>query len=115
MPDSVSAERRLLIRQYGAELMLIHDNYRNPAMVLTAFWVPDATYQHANVSADSPLIKQDGTPSAATALSSGQDGYPHFPYHGKVEAGKTLSALAKDTLGWSADVWDFSADTPKLK
>ncbi|MCR5252022.1 MAG: cysteine synthase A [Lachnospiraceae bacterium] len=26
MPDSVSAERRLLIRQYGAELMLIHDD-----------------------------------------------------------------------------------------
>ena len=26
MPDSVSAERRLLIKQYGAELMLIHDD-----------------------------------------------------------------------------------------
>ena len=91
------------------------DNYRNPAMVLTAFWVPDATYQHANVSAGSPLIKQDGTPSAATALSSGQDGYPHFPYHGKVEAGKTLSQLASTTLGWSSDTWDFSGDTPKLK
>jgi len=26
MPDSVSEERRLLIRQYGAELVLIHDN-----------------------------------------------------------------------------------------
>ena len=26
MPDSVSEERRLLIRQYGAELMLIHDD-----------------------------------------------------------------------------------------
>ena len=26
MPDSVSEERRLLIKQYGAELMLIHDD-----------------------------------------------------------------------------------------
>ena len=26
MPDSVSAERRMLIKQYGAELVLIHDN-----------------------------------------------------------------------------------------
>ena len=26
MPDSVSAERRLLIKQYGAELILIHDD-----------------------------------------------------------------------------------------
>ena len=91
------------------------DNYRNPAMALTAFWVPEADYQHANVSAGSPLIKQDGTPSAATALSNGQDGYPHFPYHGKVEAGKTLSQLASTTLGWSSDTWDFSGDTPKLK
>ena len=91
------------------------DNYRNPAMALTAYWVPAADYQHANVSASSPLIKQDGTASTATGLASGQDGYPQFPYHGKVEAGKTLSALAKDTLGWSTDIWDFSGDTPKLK
>lgn len=91
------------------------DNYRNPDMVLTAFWVPEADYQHANVSESTPLIKQDGTPTTATGLASGQDGYPHFPYHGKVEAGKTLSQLASTTLGWSADVWDFSGDTPKLK
>lgn len=26
MPDSVSEERRLLIRQYGAEILLVHDN-----------------------------------------------------------------------------------------
>ena len=91
------------------------DNYRNPALVLTAYWVPEAGYQHANVSATTPLIKQDGTPSTATGLASGQDGYPQFPYHGKVDAEKTLSALASATLGWSADVWDFSGDTPKLK
>ena len=91
------------------------DNYRNPSMALTAYWVPAADYQHPNVSAGTPLVKQDGNATTATGLASGQDGYPQFPYHGKVEAGKTLSALAKDTLGWSTDIWDFSADTPKLK
>lgn len=91
------------------------DNYRNPAMALTAYWVPAADYQHANVSASTPLIKQDGNATTATGLASGQDGYPHFPYHGKVEAGKTLSQLASTTLGWSSDTWDFSGDTPKLK
>lgn len=91
------------------------DNYRNPAMALTAYWVPAADYQHANVSASTPLIKQDGNATTATGLASGQDGYPQFPYHGKVEAGKTLSQLASTTLGWSSDTWDFSGDTPKLK
>lgn len=91
------------------------DNYRNPSMALTAYWVPAADYQHANVSATSPLVKQDGNATTATGLASGQDGYPIFPYHGKAEAGKTLSSIAKETLGWSADIWDFSADLPKLK
>ena len=99
------------------------DNYRNPAMDLTAYWGTNAActfnlaadYQHANVSASTPLVKQDGNATTATGLASGQDGYPQFPYHGKVEAGKTLSALAKDTLGWPEDIWDFSGDTPKLK
>ena len=104
-------------------LCTLTDNYRNPAIDLTAYWGTNAActlslaadYQHPNVSASTPLVKQDGTATTATGLGNTQDGYPQFPYHGKVEAGKTLSALAKDTLGWSADIWDFSADTPKLK
>ena len=50
-----------------------------------------------------------------TATGSGQPHYPHYPYHGKVAAGKSLSALARDVLGWSADIWDFSNDLPVLK
>jgi hypothetical protein len=30
-------------------------------------------------------------------------------------AGKALSALARDVLGWSADIWDFSGELPTLK
>ena len=90
-------------------------NYRNPEMSLTAFWVPAADYDHADVSPTAPLIKQDGTPSEAEKPASGQDGFPHFPYHGHVAPGKTLSQLASTTLGWDASVWDFSGELPVLK
>ena len=33
----------------------------------------------------------------------------------RINIGKSLSALARDVLGWSADVWDFSNDLPVLK
>ena len=84
-------------------------------MTLSAFWVPAAGYSHPDVSAAHPLVKQDGTESSAISTSKGQDGYPQFPYHGKVEAGKTLSELASTTLGWSSEIWDFSTALPTLK
>ncbi len=89
--------------------------YRNPAMKLTALWVPAADYSHPDVSPTAPLIKQDGTPTKATSTANDQDGYPQFPYHGHVDPGKTLSQLASSTLGWSSSVWDFSGALPVLK
>lgn len=94
-------------------------NYRNPSMNLTAWWVPDAGFQHPDVSASAPLIVKDistGSLRATTAssIASGQDNRPQYAYHGKVESGKTLSELASTTLGWSSDTWDFSGDLPTL-
>ena len=91
------------------------DNYRNPSMALTAYWVPASNYQHANVSASAPLTDSTGAEMADTSTSKGQAHYPQYPYHGKVETGKTLSQLASTTLGWSSDVWDFSGPLPLLK
>ena len=55
----------------------------------------------ANASPENPLVKCTGT--------------YNFSYNGKTaDAGKTLSQVAKDA-GWSADVWDFSGELPKLK
>ncbi|MBQ7709870.1 MAG: hypothetical protein IJT74_08130 [Bacteroidales bacterium] len=93
----------------------ITDCYRYPSMSLEVYWVPAADYNHPDVSSSHPLVKQDGTETTATSTSKGQDGYPQFPYHGKVEAGKTLSELASTTLGWSSSVWDFSTALPTLK
>ena len=54
-----------------------------------------------NASPDTPLVKGTGT--------------YNFAYHGKAAAaGKTVSQIAQE-LGWSADIWDFSGDLPKLK
>lgn len=99
----------------------ITDCYRHPEMVLTAWWVPDAGYQHPNVSSTSWLIVKSKTTgelitSPVGTLASGEGtNYPQFAYHGKVEAGKTLSQLASATLGWDASVWDFSGELPVLK
>lgn len=99
----------------------ITDCYRHPEMVLTAWWVPDAGYQHPNVSSTSWLIVKSKTTgdlitSPVGTLASGEGtNYPQFAYHGKVEAGKTLSQLASTTLGWDASVWDFSGELPVLK
>ena len=93
------------------------NNYRNPAMNLTAYWVPaDMTsFQHADVSPEHPLTDSAGAEMDDDSCASGQTHYPQYPYHGKVESGKTLSQLASTTLGWSSDVWDFSGPLPLLK
>ena len=96
-------------------LSTLTDNYRNPAMSVVALWVPAAGYSHPDVSPTAPLVNQAGQPTAATSLANSQPDFPQFPYHGKVEAGKTLSQLASTTLGWDAAVWDFSKDLPTLK
>ena len=91
------------------------NNYRNPAMSLAAYWVPDASCQHADVSSSHPLTDSTGAEMTDTGTGSGQPHYPQYPYHGKVDSGKTLSELASSTLGWSSSVWDFSGSLPALK
>lgn len=90
------------------------DNYRNPNMALTAYWVPASNFQHANVSASHPLTDSTGAEMTDSSTASGQPHYPQYPYHGKVEAGKTLSQLASTILGWDSNIWDFTGDLPKL-
>lgn len=79
--------------------------WRNASMVFEFY--ADASlnvlFDHADCSPESPLTQ----PAGAAKWYS--------PYHGKAaEAGATLSGVAQ-AAGWSADVWDFSADIPSLK
>ena len=100
---------------------VLTDNYRNPAMELTAYWVPSANYDHPNVNGTTAplvrfgtdLVEANAAPATETSIS-GDNG--RWAYHGKhVAAGTTLSTLASTTLGWSTDVWDFSGSLPVLK
>lgn len=105
------------------------DNFRKPNISIKAYWGNVtgftkelvADYDHPDVSSSTPLIvvdKTDGSTlraTTATSAASGQDNYPLFAYHGKVEAGKSLSQLASTMLGWSSSVWDFTGDLPTLK
>ena len=79
--------------------------WRNASMVFEYY--SDASlnvlFDHADSSPEAPLAQ----PAGAAKWYS--------PYHGKAAAdGATLSSVAK-AAGWSADVWDFSADIPTLK
>lgn len=94
------------------------DNYRNPNMTTTMWWIPASDYNHPNVEGTThPLvIRNNSEPYTYTEATVTSLGAPYqFPYHGKVEAGKTLSQLASTTLGWSGDIWDFTGDLPTLK
>lgn len=74
--------------------------------------------EHSDIPAlrpHGPLADKNGVEMEDTKTASGQAHYPIYPYHGKLAAGKTLSAVARDVLGWSADVWDFSGERPALK
>lgn len=101
------------------------DNYRKPDMALKAYWgnvtgytyLLDADYQHANVSSDHKLVicvigTGEKRETTATGLGSNQDGYPHWSYHGKVDADKNLWQLVSNTLGWdTSTIWQEDPDT----
>ncbi|MBQ3722331.1 MAG: hypothetical protein II851_01340 [Bacteroidales bacterium] len=59
-----------------------------------------------------PFDQEDANPDSP--MTPGTGNYA-FGYHGKASAaGETLSQVAQ-RIGWSAEVWDFSAEMPKLK
>ena len=77
---------------------------------------PDINFVDCAGNADTgnylPFDQEDSDPDHP--MTKGAGTYA-FAYHGKAAgATETLSQVAQ-RIGWSADVWDFSGDTPKLK
>ena len=103
------------------------NNFRKPGMSVTMWWAPAADYDHPDVDGTThPLvIRNNEEPYTYTEASVTSMGAPYqFPYHGWHTAETRLSTLASAAkgassgqggLGWSSEVWDFTADLPTLK
>lgn len=78
--------------------------WRKPTATLTAKYCSEV-YDQEDADATTPLVI-NAVPSQYTYI---------YPYHGKAaEASATATSLAQ-SLGWNADIWDFSGSEPKLK
>lgn len=78
--------------------------WRKPTATLTAKYCGEV-YDQEDADATTPLVI-NAVPPKYTYI---------YPYHGKAaEASATASSLAQ-SLGWNADIWDFSGSEPKLK
>lgn len=78
--------------------------WRKSTATLTAKYCSEL-YDQEDADATTPLVVAP-VPSTYTYI---------YPYHGKAaDASATAPSLAQ-SLGWSADIWDFSGSEPKLK
>ena len=78
--------------------------WRKSTATLTAKYCSEV-YDQEDADATTPLVVAP-VPSTYTYI---------YPYHGKAaDASATAPSLAQ-SLGWSADIWDFSGSEPKLK
>ena len=78
--------------------------WRKPTATLTAKYCSEV-YDQEDADATTPLVI-NAVPSKYTYI---------YPYHGKAaEVSATATSLAQ-SLGWNADIWDFSGSEPKLK
>ena len=99
MPDSVSEERRKLVRQYGADVVLIHDRGDIGECIRECLSVamqmqkdhPNVFVPHQFENPANPAIQKDGTGAEILqqvnrpihGFCSGADSkFAHYPYHG---------------------------------
>ena len=80
---------------------------------------PDAVYNTAIFfdysDAFSLYDQNDASASSPLQTSAVENATFNFPYHGKAApAGATVSSIAQG-MGWSAEIWDFNSDLPKLR
>ena len=62
------------------------------------------------------LVDQDNITSGTPPLPDYSSETTQAAYHGKAAAANaTVTTVARDVLGWSSDIWDFSKDVPTLK
>jgi len=80
----------------------LKDCFRKADLEFSEIWTGNVPYDQENADATTPLVE-----SVIQKYN--------YPYHGKAAAADaTISSVAQN-LGWSAEIWDFSGNTPKLK
>ena len=78
--------------------------WRKPTATLTAKYC-SAVYDQEDADAATPLVI-NAVPSTYTYI---------YPYHGKAAEASATATSQAQSLGWNADIWDFSGSEPKLK
>lgn len=93
----------------------LKDNYRNPNMDLTAYWVPSADFDHPNVNGtEAPLVRigtdldeSKAAPETTLTSISGDNG--RWAYHGKHCAPGT-TVTPDDRCGWISPDLGYDPD-----
>jgi hypothetical protein len=107
---------------YGSSAAIVgHTSFKN--VLSNCYRRSDMDYKNSNNTLSSCITAQvdqpdsDGTNWVAgttpgTTASSNQN-----PYYGvaKDPASFTVKSIAKDIIGWSSEIWDFSGPLPLLK
>ncbi len=78
--------------------------WRKPTATLTAKYCSEV-YDQEDADATTPLVI-NAVPSKYTYI---------YPYHGKAAEASATATSQAQSLGWNADIWDFSGSEPKLK
>ena len=90
---------------FTATKNVLKDCVRKSGMKLTAEFYSNI-YDQENAGPSAPLVISEPSTSAD---------YIIYPYHGKAATASASATSLAQSLGWSADIWDFSGSEPKLK
>ena len=89
--------------------------YYNPAVSMTDPYF-QVGYEHPDVNASSPITIGNANFPGVGDYVTNYGGPTAAAYYGhKAAADATVTTVARDVLGWSSDIWDFSKDIPTLK
>ena len=89
---------------FTASHNILTDCMRKPDLEFQDYSDLFGLYDQENASVDVPLV-----------VNPVEGATYNYPYHGKAAAAGSTPSQVAQSLGWSADIWDFSGETPQFK